>query len=275
MMTSRRIVHRSLLAGLALAGLGAVTAGACSDDLNGTGTTLSTTTSESPPTTEAPPDPASNVESLSYLMQGLLTTPQIGGGWIDMGRVVVPPSTDRQIGPLCAEGEALAAPIGAALNAQVHTTFSRFSDETAATGTDGAANPNLTGGMVMETLLWNERAMVDAAFAALVAATNACIGSEWTDPDMGNTLMTSFDAPALGASSFTFGYAPVDPPETDPWAEVAGITALMSDEASPVSLVIAVSMTVVHEPGVDVEGPDTGELIRIAEAAAARIEAGL
>jgi hypothetical protein len=130
--------------------------------------------------------------------------------------------------------------------------------------------------MVMESLLWNERQQVDEAFAAMAAATEACIGKEWTDPDMGNTVMTSFDAPTLGTDSFTSGYKPVTPPPSDPWAEIQGISILMSDPSSPVSIVITVSMTVVHNnPDQQVAALDTDELIRIARAAVARIMDGL
>jgi hypothetical protein len=222
---------------------------------------------------------ASNIESLSYLMQGLLTTPQIGGGWVDMGRVIVPPSTEPTTGPLCPDGQAIAEPIGTTLNAQVHTTYQRVdgTQTTAPADTSGSpANPALAGGTVMETLLWNERQQVDEAFAAMAAATEACIGTEWADPDMGDTVMTSFDAPTLGTSSFTFGYMPVTPPTSDPWAEIQGISILMSDPSSPVSIVITVSNTVVHDnPDQQAAAPDTDELIRIAEAAVARIVDGL
>lgn len=51
---------------------------------------------------------------------------------------------------------------------------------------------------------------------------------------------------------------------------------LLSDPSSPISVVVSVSMTVVHNnPTPQAEGPDTGELIRIAEAAVARIMDGL
>ena len=212
-------------------------------------------------------------------MQGLLTTPQIGGGWVDMGRVIVPPSTEPTTGPLCPDGQAVAEPIGTTLNAQVHTTYQRVdgTQTTAPADTSGSAvNPALVGGMVMESLLWNERQQADEAFAAMAAATKACIGKEWADPDMGNTVMTSFDAPKLGTDSFTSGYTPVTPPPSDPWAEIQGISILMSDPSSPVSIVITVSMTVVHNnPDQEVAALDTDELIRIAQAAVARIVDGL
>jgi hypothetical protein len=165
------------------------------------------------------------------------------------------------------------------MNAQVQTTYRRVDGTEATAAADGsgsAVNPALLGGMVMEYLLWNERQQVDEAFAELAAATEACIGTEWTNPDMGNTVMISFDAPALGTRSFTFAFKPVTPPSSDPWAETQGISILMSDPSSPVSVVIGVSMTVVHNnPDEQVAALDTDELIRIAEAAVARIMEGL
>ena len=111
-------------------------------------------------------------------------------------------------------------------------------------------------------LLWNERQQVDQAFAAMAAATEACIGKEFADPDMGDVVITSFDAPAIGTSSFTSGYRPVTPPTSDPWLEIQGISSLMSDPSSPVSVVITVSQTVVHNnPDQQVAGVDTDELI--------------
>jgi hypothetical protein len=275
-MKPHRRIYRAALAGLVISAF-AVPLGCSSDD--DSDATSAPAATQSTPSTEAPTDMASNVESLSYLMQGLLTTPQIGGGWVDMGRVIVPPSTEPTTGPLCPDGQAIAEPIGTTLNAQVHTTYQRLdgTQTTAPADNAGSAvNPALVGGTVMETLLWNERQQVDDAFAAMAAATEACIGTEWADPDMGDTVMTSFDAPALGTSSFTFGYLPVTPPESDPWAEIQGISILMSDPSSPVSIVITVSNTVVHNnPDEQVEAPDTDELVRIAEAAVARIVDGL
>jgi hypothetical protein len=270
--------RQAALEGLAIAVLALPSVAGCGSDDDST-TTLAPATTEATSSTEPSADPASNIESLSYLMQGLLTTPQIGGGWVDMGRVIVPASREPTTGPLCPDGRAIAEPIGTTLNAQVHTTFQRTDGTrtTAPADTSGSAvNPAFAGGMVMETLLWNERLQVDEAFAAMAAATGACIGTEWTDPDMGNIVMTSFDAPTLGTDSFTSGYTPVAPPTSDPWAQIQGISILMSDPSSPVSIVISVSMTVVHNnPDQQVAALDTDELIRIAEAAVARIVDGL
>lgn len=279
-MKLHRTTRQTTLRGLALAALALPLVAGCGSDDDSSVTSAPATT-EATSSTEAPADPASNIESLSYLMQGLLTTPQIGGGWVDMGRIIVPPSTAPTTGPLCPDGQTIAEPIGAILNGQVHTTYQRVdgtqTQTSAPTDTNGSAvNPALVGGMVMESLLWNEREQVDEAFAALAAATEACIGKEWADPDMGNTAVTSFDAPTLGTSSFTFGYRPVTPPPSDPWAEIQGISILMSDPTSPVSIVITVSITVVHNnPDQEVAAPDTDEVIRIAEVAVARIMDGL
>jgi hypothetical protein len=293
-MKPHRRVRRTTLTGLVVVAFAIPLVAGCgsdggsdggSDTVSAPAATQSTPSSEaegpseSTPTGQTSEDMASNVESLSYLMQGLLTTPQIGGGWVDMGRVVVPPSVEPTIGPLCPDGQAIAEPIGTALNVQVHTTYQRL-DGTQATASpdtgDAAVNPSLVGGTIMESLLWNERQQVDEAFAAMAAATEACIGTEFTDPDMGDTVITSFDAPTLGTDSFTSGYMPVTPPTSDPWIEVQGISILLSDPSSPVSVVLTVSQTVVHNnPDQEVAAVDTDELIRIAEVAVARIMDGL
>jgi len=276
-MKLHRNAHQAILRSLTIAVFALPVVAACGDS-ESTATTAPTTTVATT-STEAPADPASNIESLSYLMQGLLTTPEIGGGWIDMGRVIVPPRTETYTGPLCPDGQALAAPIGTTLNPQVHTTYRHYSETQATipadTGAATAPNPALVGGMVMETLLWNERQMVDDAFAAAAAATAACVGQTWVDPDMGNTVMTTFEAPRIGTDSFTFGFAPVEP-GSDPWAETQAIMILMSDPSSPAAIVMTVSMTVVHDqPDQQTPGPDTDELIRIAQAAVTRIQAGI
>jgi hypothetical protein len=280
-MKPLRHIRRAGFRGLAIAVLALPIVVGCGDGDgdDGSSATVSSASAGSTPVTEAPADPASNIESLSYLMQGLLTTAQIGGGWVDMGRVVVPPSADPQFGPLCPDGRVLAEPIGATLNAQVHTTYQRFEVTGTVVPTDtsgGATNPALSGGSVMESLLWNERQMVDEAFTAMAAATEACIGEEWPDPDMGEVRMTAFDVPTIGTASFTVGYEPVTPPATDPWAEIQSISVLMSDPSSSVSVVVSVSMTVVHnDPSQMGASMDTDELTRIAEVAVARIMDGL
>ncbi len=60
------------------------------------------------------------------------------------------------------------------------------------------------------------KAQVDEAFAAMAAASEARVGKEFADPDIGDTVITSFDTPALGTSSFTSGYRPVTPPTSEP-----------------------------------------------------------
>ncbi|MFZ9629882.1 MAG: hypothetical protein ACO3C1_11090, partial [Ilumatobacteraceae bacterium] len=127
-----------------------------------------------------------------------------------------------------------------------------------------------------EMLLWNDRQQTDQSFADLAAATAACVGTQWSDADMGDVVGTSFDAPTLGTSSFTFGYEPASPPATDPWMETQSISILLSDESSPVSIVVTVALTVVHNnPDQQVAELDTDELTRIAQAAVARIMDGL
>jgi len=278
-MIQRRNTPSTSVAWLALAAFALPIVVGCGGDGDATSTTQVPSSTENSPNTTAVVDPATNVESLSYLMQGLLTTPQIGGGWVDMGRVVIPPSDESTVGPFCPAGAALAEPIGTMLNAQVHTSYQRMTVDSSTATTDAdstGVNPALLGGTAMETLLWNEREKVDEAFAALAAAVDACVGAQWTDPDMGDTEMTNFDAPSLGSNSFTFGYEPVTPPASDPWAEMQGISILLSDDSSPASIVVTVTITVVHNnPDQQVAEIDTDELTRIAQAAVARIMDGL
>ena len=278
-MDTSRTARHSRAALALLAALTMPAAAGCGSGDDATTASTSPSTSEVTSTTTPLVDPSANVESLSYLMQGLLTTPQIGGGWVDMGRVVVPPSSDPTIGPLCPDGAALAAPIGSTLNVQAHTSFQRESrnQSTATTQVGGTGtNPALSGGTVMEMLLWNDRQQTDQAFAALAAATEACVGVQWSDSDMGDVVGTDFDAPSLGTSSFTFGYRPAAPPASDPWLETQGISILLSDESSPVSIVVTVTLNIVHNnPDEVVAEVDTDELTRIAQVAVDRIMDGL
>ncbi|MCU0281602.1 MAG: hypothetical protein MUE66_07225, partial [Acidimicrobiia bacterium] len=65
---------------------------------------------------------------LAGLIQGLLTTEEIGSGWQDQGKMVVPVGAQEEgfgAAFLCPEGVALADPIGAALNELVFTHYRR------------------------------------------------------------------------------------------------------------------------------------------------------
>jgi hypothetical protein len=99
-----------------------VSIGACGDDDSTVDTTVAPATAAPttvPVTTPFTTEPApvttmmgADLESLSYLIQGLLTTEQIGGGWVDQGRQIVPPGSNQLSGFLCEEGEATVADLG-------------------------------------------------------------------------------------------------------------------------------------------------------------------
>ena len=59
-------------------------AGACGDDDETANTTTASSTAPATVDSTTAPGMGSNVESLSYLIQGLLTTEQIGGSWVDL-----------------------------------------------------------------------------------------------------------------------------------------------------------------------------------------------
>ncbi len=65
-------------------------------------------------------------------------------------------------------------------------------------------------------------------------------------------------------------------PGTDPWLEGAAIAVLLSDPAEDVAVVVTVAMTLVHDSPENQDTElDTAELVRVTEAAVARIMDGL
>jgi hypothetical protein len=260
---------RARRAGLLMFGLAAgVMIGGCGgDDGGGTATTVAPTT-VAPTTvapTTAPPTTApmgSDVEGLSYLIQGLLTTEQIGGGWVDQGRRIVPPGSDQLTGFLCADGEAAIAALGGRFDPQVSTSYVR---------------PDDVGLTVSDSLMWGDREQVTADFESFVAALDACAGTTYTTPDLGELTLVVDEAPDLGVAAAAFHFEPVTPPTDTPWLRSQMTGVLLSDPSQPVALVVWVSALSIHDPpDLDVTDLDPAEYARIAEAAVDRIvEEGL
>lgn len=120
-------MHRRRVVLLVLGLSASAMIGACGSGDEAADTTVPATET---PTSEVPTTEGmgSDVESLSYLIQGLLTTEQIGGGWIDQGRRIVPPGSDQLTGFLCQEGEAVVGALGGRLDPQVSTSYERPDD---------------------------------------------------------------------------------------------------------------------------------------------------
>jgi hypothetical protein len=275
---------RARRAGLLMFGLaaGLMIGGCGGDDGGGTATTGASTIvapTTLPPTTVAPTTVApttlppttappttepmgSNVESLSYLIQGLLTTEQIGGGWVDQGRRIVPPGSEQLSGFLCAEGETAVAALGGRFDPQVSTTYLR---------------PDDVGLSVSDSLMWGDRDQVTADFESFVAALDACRGTTYTTADLGELTLTVDEAPDLGVAATAFRFGPVAPPTENPWLESQMTAVLLSDPSQPVALVVWVSALSIHDPfDLDVTKLDPAEYARITEAAVNRIvEEGL
>ena len=203
---------------------------------------------------------AADPEEIGYLaglIQGLLTAEEIGGGWKDQGRVVVPVGAqDEAFGAalLCPEGMALADPIGLALNELVFTHYRR------------EGSPDLR-----ESLLWGHEAALTDAFATGKAAVEACFDREpWDTPDMGALRMHRLDVPGLGAQSVAYYAGPGVPPGADPWLEMQVLSILVTglDPMNDLAVVINLSATTIHDPAnADIEMLDHEEIIRIAELA--------
>jgi hypothetical protein len=194
---------------------------------------------------------------LAGLIQGLLTTEEIGSGWQDQGKMVVPVGAQEEgfgAAFLCPEGVALADPIGAALNELVFTHYRR------------EGSPDLREGI----LLGHEAALTEA-FTTGTAAVEACFDREpWETPDMGALRLHRLDVPGLGTQSVAYYIGPGTPPAADPWAEMQVLSILITglDPMNDLAVVVNLSVTTIHDPaGAPVEMLDHQELIRIAEAA--------
>jgi hypothetical protein len=203
------------------------------------------------------------IMALSFLMSGLLTTEEIGGGWTDQGRMIVSPSVGGQgfgLDLLCPEGNALAEPIGAALDREVYASYSR------------EGSPGVT-----QSLVSGHRDQLTEAFTAGVAALEACFDRDpWEITDLGTVRMHALDVPALGAESIAYYVGPGTTPGSDPWLEWQIVSILVTnlDPSNDSSVVITLEVATVHNDpsGQAVEMLDQEELVRIAEAAIARFE---
>ena len=208
--------------------------GACGDSGESSGsttvTTAATTTTPGPATTTTVPM-GSNVESLSYLIQGLLTTEQIGGGWVDQGRTLIPAGSNQLSGFLCPEGEKAVASLAGRLDPQVSTSFRRTND---------------LGLRVAETLMWGNREEVVAGFSSFVAALSACKGT-YSTTELGEISLGVEEAPKLGTSAVAFRFGPVTPQSANPWLEQQMTAVLLSDPSQPIALVVSVAAITVHD----------------------------
>lgn len=203
---------------------------------------------------------AADPEEIGYLaglIQGLLTAEEIGGGWVDQGRMVIPAGAqDEGFGAafLCPEGVALANPIGLALDELVYTHYRR------------EGSPDLREG-----ILWGHEAALTEAFATGTAAVEACFDrAPWGTSDMGTLRMHRLDVPGLGTQSVAYYIGPGTPPAADPWLEMQVLSILVTglDPMNDLAVVVNLVATTIHDPaGTDIEMLDHEELARIAEAA--------
>ncbi|HSQ38370.1 MAG TPA: hypothetical protein VLS92_10805 [Acidimicrobiia bacterium] len=200
------------------------------------------------------------VLALTYLMAGLLTTEEIGGGWVDQGRTLVPPSAGGQgfgAGVLCPEGQALAGPIGSGLDRQVFTSYRR------------EGSPLVTG-----SLIPGHRDQLSQDFAIGVAALEACFGVEpWETEEAGTLRMERLDLPSLGVQSIAYYIGPGGDTGGNPWIEWHVLSILVTDldPANDNAVVINLEVATIHDPpGQPAAALENEELIRIAEAAVER-----
>lgn len=207
--------------------------------------------------TVEPADPE-EIGYLAGLFQGLLTSEEIGNGWLDQGRMVIPAGAQQEgFGAelLCPEGVALADPIGLTLNELVFTHYRR------------EGSPDLREG-----ILWGHEAALAEAFAIGKAVVEACFDREpWEAADMGALRMHRLDVPGLGTQSVAYYVGPGVPPGADPWLEMQVLSILVTglDPMNDLAVVVNLLVTTIHNnpPGTDIEMLDHEELVRIAEAA--------
>lgn len=240
-----------------------VTIGACGDDGDTADTTTAPTeatgTATMAPDTTAPAtdDMGSDVESLSYLIQGLLTTEQIGGGWVDQGRQIIPPGSQQLTGFLCPDGETAVAALAGRVDPQVSASYRRSGD---------------VGLMVYETLMWGARDQVTADFESLRSAVGSCTGAAYAAPDGTEMELVVDEPPAVGVAGISFHFAPTVPPTDTPWLESASTMVLLSEAGQPVAMLVGVGSTIVHDPATqDVAVLDPAEYARIVDVAVTRI----
>lgn len=202
-----------------------------------------------------------NIESLSYLIQGLMNTEDIGGDWIDRGRQIVPPGSDQLTGFLCEEGEAAVAALEGRFDPQVSTSFRR---------------PNDIGLSVFETLMWGERNQIEEDFETFKNAIESCAGKTYMTTELGPTELTIGDDPVLGTAMISFRFGPPEGTLPTPWLEQRSTMILLSDPNEPVALVVGIGASVIHdEPDNGSSDLEQSEYERIAKAAVDRILEGL
>ena len=240
------------------------TAASSSTEPSNTEPTITESTSTEPTSTEPVPETTSmgsNVESLSYLIQGLLTTEQIGGDWIDQGRQIVPPGSNQLSGFLCEEGEAAVTELGGRLDSQVSTSFRRPAD---------------VGLTVFESLMWGDRQQLTDDIASFTAAVEACGGAAYTTADLGEVSLGMDPAPDLGTAAVSFHFGPATVPSGTPWLEQRVTSVLLSDPSQPVALVVTVGALITHDPPTtEPTALEPAEYDRIVQAAVGRIMDGL
>jgi hypothetical protein len=206
-----------------------------------------------------------DVESINIvagLLAGLLTTEEIGGGWADEGRMIVPTEAQGQgfdSGLVCPEGLAIGEPVGSALDRLVFTSYRR------------EGSPVIT-----ESLMWGHEAALSEAFDTAATALGACFDREpWDTEEMGTLRMHALDLPSLGTRSIAYYVGPGTTPGSDPWAEFQILSILVTglDPSNDLAVVINLEVLTVHDPvDVGVEMLDHEELARVAQAAVDRWE---
>lgn len=201
------------------------------------------------------------IESLSYLIQGLMNTEDIGGEWVDQGRQIVPPGSNQLTGYLCEEGEAAVAALESRFDPQVSTSFRR---------------PNDIGLSVFETLMWGERDQIVEDFGTFTNAVELCDGKTYTTTDLGQLTLTIDDDPELGTEMISFRFGPPEGTLPTPWLEQRSTMILLSDPNEPVAIVVGIGASVIHdEPNDGSSDLEQSEYERIAKAAVDRILEGL
>jgi hypothetical protein len=214
---------------------------------------------------EAPPsfvvgDPDAESDLTISLLDGLLTTGEIGGGWIDQGRIAIPSGGSPREGTtvLCPDGAVIAESLGSRLDPKVTT---RYRQEP----------PPAAGGFVWEAITAGEATQIAADFATWVDAMDACAGVDaWETPDAGPVSIDRLDGPAFGEQSAGYAVLIGDGSNGDPWLEMHLVSVLVA--ADGYARVLDLSTTVVHDQStVTIPRIDDDELARIAAVAVEKL----
>lgn len=204
-------------------------------------------------------EPDEDSELAIALLDRLLTTEDLGSGWVDQGRIVVPAGMTLRTGAdlLCTDGQASADPLGTRLDPMVMTRYRR------------GAPPDQA--FVTETLVSGAASQIAQDYATWVAALDACAGLDpWQVPEAGSVTIDRLEDPQLATQSVLYAITAGDPTSGSPSIDTHVLIVLV--QQGETGTVLEVSTTNTHDQTGQAAVPvDDAELERIAEAAVTKL----